>query len=141
VKAILQYTAERRPAYTATAQGAGFLNARGAVQLAAALAGRTLGTADPTRWSRQILWGNQPARGGVLTPAANAWQPGITWGAATTPAGQNIVWGTLTDSDLPWARRPETETGAHGGAHDAWPAPGLAVAAATAGSKNGGSRP
>ena len=38
VKAIIHYTAERRPRIELAAQGAGFLNTRGAVQLAAALA-------------------------------------------------------------------------------------------------------
>ena len=34
VKAILQYTAEQRPGYSALRQGAGFLNTYGAVQMA-----------------------------------------------------------------------------------------------------------
>ena len=41
VKAILQYTAEHRSGYDDLTQGAGFLNARGAVQLAKSLARRT----------------------------------------------------------------------------------------------------
>ena len=44
VKAILQYTAESRPALDALTQGAGFLNARGAVDLALRFGG---GTATP----------------------------------------------------------------------------------------------
>jgi hypothetical protein len=36
VKAILQFTAEQRQEYDGNAQGAGFLNARGAVGLAKA---------------------------------------------------------------------------------------------------------
>ena len=35
------------------------LNARGAVQLAAALRGDAAAITDPTRWSRHIVWGNQ----------------------------------------------------------------------------------
>ena len=38
VKAILQFTAESRDGYDALTQGAGFLNARGAVELAQSLA-------------------------------------------------------------------------------------------------------
>jgi len=101
VKAILHYTAERRARYEPATQGAGFLNARGAVQLALALAGEPEGV-DPTRWSRQILWGDRPVRGGIITAAANAWRPGVMWGASTTPDGKPIVWGVTADTDTPW---------------------------------------
>ena len=47
VKAILEYTAETRPGDDALTEGAGFLNARGAVELAARLAGRGRGFARP----------------------------------------------------------------------------------------------
>jgi serine protease AprX len=102
VKAILHYTAERRTRYELAAQGAGFLNARGAVQLAAALAGRSEGGTDPTRWSRHILWGNQRVRGGIITAGANAWREDVVWGASTTPDGKPVVWGTMADADAPW---------------------------------------
>ena len=105
VKAILQYTAERRAPYAVTSQGAGFLNARGAVQLAASLGGRPVAAADPTRWSRQIVWGSQVARGGVITAEANAWRPGVTWGADTTPAGDRIVWGAVARTGAAWSAR------------------------------------
>ena len=105
VKAILQYTAERRPSYDVSAQGAGFLNARGAVQLAMQLAGKPVQAADPIRWSRQLLWGATRVGGGVLTAGANAWSPGVVWGASTTPGGNPIVWGVVADSDLPWGAR------------------------------------
>jgi hypothetical protein len=95
VKAILQYTAEARASYTSLVQGAGFLNARGAVQLAHAL-GNPMASApaDPTPWSRHIIWGNRRVGGGVLRAGRNAWQPGVEWGAATTPGGDAVVWGT-----------------------------------------------
>jgi serine protease AprX len=95
VKAILQYTAEERSAYTNLAQGAGFLNARGAVQLSHSLA-RPLAHAgkDPTPWGRHIIWGDRRVGGGVLKPAANAWQPGVEWGVVRSPDGDDIVWGT-----------------------------------------------
>lgn len=109
VKAILQYTAEDRPGYDHFAEGAGSLNARGAVQLARELRGGTpLATQlDPTRWSRQILWGNHRVTGGVLRADASAWQIGVTWGDATGPSGEPIVWGATENEffeEIAWGR-------------------------------------
>jgi serine protease AprX len=95
VKAILQYTAESRDGYDAYTQGAGFLNARGAVELARAFAGRSWPLeleSDPVRWSRHILWGARRI-GGTLSMQSNAWQLGVTWGAAATPDGAPIELG------------------------------------------------
>jgi hypothetical protein len=96
VKAILQYTAQPLPNYDALTEGAGLLNARGAVDLARSFAGTSDG-ADPdqSRWSRQIIWGNQMIGGGVLTPEANAWSVDVPWGAGTVPGGANVVWGVI----------------------------------------------
>ena len=102
VKALLHYTAERRPRYETIAQGAGFLNARGAVQLAMELAGGRPQAVDPTRWSRQILWGDTRVRGGVITKDASAWRTGVIWGAPTTGEGEPVSWGTLPESNVPW---------------------------------------
>ncbi len=108
VKAILQYTAERRSRYDTTAQGAGFLNARGAVQLALQLAGKTVApaAADPTRWSRQLVWGNTLIRGGIITAGANAWDLGVVWGQALTPDGDPVTFGVVADSDERWTFKP-----------------------------------
>jgi serine protease AprX len=100
-KAILQYTAEHKSGYNDLTQGAGFLNARGAVQLARILANGSARTAtntqvsDPTTWNRHINWGNHRIGGGVLRADANAWATDVTWGAATTDDGDAIVWGTV----------------------------------------------
>ena len=96
VKAILQYTAQLYPGYDALTQGAGFLNAKGAVELARFFAAPP-GSPYPSSsgWGAQVIWGNQRLRGGRLAPAANAWSPAVTWGAALTPAGKNVEWGTL----------------------------------------------
>ena len=113
VKAIVQYTAEHRARVHVTAQGGGFLNARGAVQLALALrdanaaADGVRATAaskdlDPTPWSRHILWGNERVRGGVLNATANAWRADVAWGAATTPDGDQVSWGMSADGISPW---------------------------------------
>ena len=93
VKGILQFTSQEYPGYDALTQGAGFLNARGAVQLAEYFHNRQLGSAYPSMhgWSRQIFWGNKRVRGGVLTPGGTAWGSQIVWGSH--PSGTNIVWG------------------------------------------------
>ncbi len=111
VKAILEYTAEARAGYNHLTQGAGFLNARGAVELARAFSGTGLGpelSSDPVRWSRHIIWGNRRVAGGMLGARASAWKLGVTWGDARTPAGQAITWGVACrdgDADCepsPW---------------------------------------
>ncbi len=95
VKAILHFTAEERSAYTSFSQGAGFLNARGAVQLSHSLANRLAASAkDPTAWSRHIIWGSRRVGGGVLKASANAWPTGVVWGASTGADGEAVVWGT-----------------------------------------------
>src|SRR6185436_10543434 len=96
VKAILQYTAEHKSRYNDLTQGAGFLNARGAVQVAKTFAasGNSEGSArasDPTPWNKHINWGTHRIGGGVLRPDANAWRLDVTWGAATTDEGDTIV--------------------------------------------------
>src|SRR5262245_13822760 len=97
IKAILQYTAEERPGYSALRQGAGFLNTLGAVRLAQYFATAAPGARMPTQrmWSKKIIWGNHQLRGGYLQPDANAWANNVVWGAAKTSGvtGQNIVWG------------------------------------------------
>jgi serine protease AprX len=95
VKAILQYTAESHVGVDHLTQGAGFLNARGAVELALAFAdGATIeSTSDPVRWSRHIFWGNRRIAGRLLDPMANAWDPHVTWGDATTVDGKAVEWG------------------------------------------------
>ena len=99
IKAILQYTSEHKSRYNDLTQGAGFLNARGAVLLAKLFAaGDSVPVdsagIDPTPWNRHINWGNHRIGGGKLRPDANAWRPSVTWGSATTDEGDTIVWGT-----------------------------------------------
>jgi serine protease AprX len=104
VKAALQYTAEFRSKYDYLTEGAGFLNARGAVQFAQSLIpGRDTTISDPTPWSRRIIWGNRPI-GGTINPAAGAWRTDVMWGAAATRDGNNIVWSVPTrdEDDVVW---------------------------------------
>jgi subtilisin family serine protease len=100
VKAILQYTSEHKARYNEMTQGAGFLNARGAVQVAKSLAAASSGAdatpiSDPTPWNKHINWGNHRIGGGVLRAGANAWRLDVTWGASSTAEGDTIVWGTV----------------------------------------------
>jgi serine protease AprX len=101
VKAILQYTAQEYPGYDGLTEGAGFLNAVGAVRLARFFATAHPGDPYPTQsiWSKHIIWGNHMLTGGVLTPTANAWNLDTTWGVANVASGQNIVWGTVVSAD------------------------------------------
>jgi serine protease AprX len=97
VKAILEYTAQVYPGYDALTQGAGFLNTKGAVDLARYFRTAQAGQAypNPAEWSKKLIWGNHRISNGVLKPNATAWKPDVVWGAATTPTGANIAWGTL----------------------------------------------
>jgi serine protease AprX len=100
VKAILEYTAQLYPGYDALTQGAGFLNTKGAVDLArffkTAQAGQVY--PHPPEWSKKLNWGNHRITHGVIKPNATAWKSGVVWGAAKTVTGQNIVWGTACGS-------------------------------------------
>jgi hypothetical protein len=92
VKAILQFTSQSYSAYDPLTQGAGFLNAGGAVELARAFANPAGATPNSSSWSRRLLWGNRLITGSALAPQAMAWGTGVTWGASRTPDGQRIEW-------------------------------------------------
>ena len=96
VKAILQYTAEVYQGYDPLTQGAGFLNALGAVQLARSLSTSTSTNGTPSSWSRQVIWGNQLIRGEVFA-SSGPFATGVTWGDASQTidgnALRNVVWG------------------------------------------------
>jgi serine protease AprX len=96
VKAILQYTAGVDPDYDPLTQGAGFLNARGAVELARFLAAQPHDVHPVLpEWSARVIWGNQLIAGGRLTADATAWSAAVTWGAARTLLGQTVDWGVI----------------------------------------------
>jgi len=104
VKAILQYTAEVYSGYDPLTQGAGFLNAEGAVDLARSLITSTATNGSPSSWSRSVIWGNQLIRGDVFA-TSTAWAKGVTWGDATQTqtivgnAPRNVVWGKRCGGD------------------------------------------
>jgi serine protease AprX len=117
IKAILQYTAQTYAGYDALTQGAGFVNAKGAVDLARFLAApATAPVPDATAWARHVIWGNHRFAGGWLTAGANAWPAAETWGAPATASGAAIQFGVIcrsTECDAssawePWAVNAES---------------------------------
>ena len=104
VKAILQYTAEFNSAYDPLTQGAGFVNARGALEVSLALAASSVTyTVDPM-WSGHLLWGNARVSSGRLSASANAWPLGVTWGASELSSGATVEWGVFESNGgaTPW---------------------------------------
>jgi serine protease AprX len=101
VKAILQYTAQAAPGVDYMTQGGGFLNAKGAVDLARHFATAAPGTPHPAnaKWSGAFNWGNFRVTGGFIEPLANAWSTTVAWGASHEADGDNVVWGTADDGD------------------------------------------
>jgi serine protease AprX len=100
VKAILQFTSQALPDLDPLTQGAGFLNTKGAVELARHFANpAALAYPVASRWSKRLLWGNTLVKGGRLTQDATAWPLSVTWGASATPSGGTIDWGILCLTD------------------------------------------
>jgi subtilisin family serine protease len=103
MKAILEYTSEDHAGDSPLEQGAGFLNALGAVRLSRFYATARVGQHVPVEpiWSKHFIWGNHEMSGGLMLPKANAWKPGVLWGSPKTAGsdGDNIVWGTSCGSD------------------------------------------
>jgi serine protease AprX len=102
IKAILEYTSQDYDGYNPLEQGAGFLNALGAVRLSRFYATARNGQRVPVEpiWSKHFIWGNHDLSGGLMLPNANAWRRGVLWGAPKTAGsdGDNIVWGTSCGS-------------------------------------------
>ena len=113
VKAILQYTAELRAGESFLAQGAGVINALGAVRMARFFESPAGGAPDPVdtieheriAWSEHITWGNARMGGGIPLPGSNAWALGVTWGAEATSRGLPIVWGAKDDDNIVWSTK------------------------------------
>jgi serine protease AprX len=99
VKAILQFTAQTYAGYDPLTQGAGFLNADGAVSLAAWYASPlTRPYPDYGTWSRHIIWGNRMLDGPGVSPDLVSWAVGAVWGdplQTTLLSLNNVVWGPL----------------------------------------------
>jgi serine protease AprX len=98
VKAILQYTAQFYASNDPLTEGAGFLNASGAVALARYFAAPSGDYPSADQWSKRLIWGNRMIAGGRITADANAWSTTVVWGRPTTPAGQAVAWGQICSS-------------------------------------------
>jgi serine protease AprX len=108
VKAIIEYTAQQYDGYDRLTQGAGFLNAKGAVELSKYFA--SAGDAvypGSDGWSTQIVWGNRLFQGDLVVDAS-PWWTSTTWGAnpgsvagesGLSDVGQNVVWGSQCGGD------------------------------------------
>jgi serine protease AprX len=95
VKAILQYTAQEYEGNSALEQGAGYLNAAGAVELARLFATSANYYSPQPEWSAQIIWANHRIRGGLLQEGASAWKSGVVWGDPANSNGEPISWGVI----------------------------------------------
>jgi hypothetical protein len=111
IKAILQYTAQVDETQDFLTQGAGYLNARGAIRLArfwahpegglGEMSDRIFGETIP--WGRHLIWGNYRLSGGVPLPGVNAWASGLVWGASTSLSGGRVVWGAESLDNIVWS--------------------------------------
>ena len=111
IKAILEFTAQQKSGESPLAEGAGMLNALGAIRMARFFAApqQGLGPEGDTianewiPWSQQLIWGNYQITGGVPLPGSNAWNTGLTWGALETDTGSPVVWGAHTANNIVWS--------------------------------------
>ena len=97
VKAILQFTAQVYPLYDPLTEGAGFLNAKGAVDLARYfVAPATTAYPSASGWSKRLIWGNRLMSRQRLPRDATTWSTNVTWGEGTLANYayvRNVVWG------------------------------------------------
>jgi len=99
VKALLQYTAEIHADHDSLTEGAGFLNARGAVDLARYFGGGMSVYPSSSTWGRRVIWGNKLVAGGRLLPGTNAWPRSVLWGSSTSTNGEPIELGMTCAAD------------------------------------------
>jgi len=118
VKAILQFTAQTYAGYDPLTQGAGFLNADGAVSLAAWYAApASTPYPDRSAWTGHVIWGNRMLSGAALSPDLVSWALGVVWGdpaQALVSSLDNVVWGALCgglDCPIAWNNQLVTSTG------------------------------
>jgi len=95
VKAILEYTAQPYAGYDRQTQGAGFLDAGGAVEMARSFAVAGGGDAPAPAWNAALIWGSRLVSGGRLRANASAWSSAVTWGSPVTNAGEAVDWGVV----------------------------------------------
>jgi serine protease AprX len=111
VKALLQYSAIPVAGADYLTQGAGEVNAAGAIALAGAIdtsakqgswwlrSGVSASTMIGGRtypWSQHVIWGDAVLTGNLIYVSNIVWGTGIVWGSVDD---DNIVWGTGTGTD------------------------------------------
>jgi hypothetical protein len=107
VKAILQYTAIRVGTEDTLTQGAGQVNAAGAIALASSIkkgtaqgqwwlsmpvAPYSIIAGEWQPWSQQILWGDRVLDGNYIYTNDPAWGTAVVWGDRLV-WGDRVVWG------------------------------------------------
>jgi serine protease AprX len=113
VRAILSFTAQPVPDTSLLAQGAGYVNAYGAVRLASRLTTRApLGTiwltpdttfpaatdqlfGESVAWGKQVVWGRRVLLGNSAYINMFAWKDNVRWGKNL----ESMVWGSCDGAD------------------------------------------
>lgn len=121
VKALLEFTAFRIPQTDLLTQGAGAINAVGAIRLASAInpavpmSGTWTGAVSEhdviggtaIDWAGEVVWADRLVWGKVVYTHEPAWALGVAWGDLAV-WGDRLVWGTteiVWDSRLVWGTR------------------------------------
>jgi subtilisin family serine protease len=122
VKAILQYTAIPVGGYDELTQGAGAVNAVGAIALAEAIdpgappgsgwltrtiTPSTVIGGEPLAWGQRVVWGDRVIWGSQMLTNDPAWALRVVWGDRVI-WGNRVVWGTSTVWDgnqMTWGNR------------------------------------
>jgi serine protease AprX len=126
VKGILEYSAIPIADADYLTQGAGQINAAGAIALSGAIdTSKPLGAVwlQPVTpasviggqtyfWGRHLLYGNTLRSGNPLQANNIVWSSNIVWGTAVDGEGDNIVWGTsseVEDENIVWGTAVDGE--------------------------------
>jgi serine protease AprX len=113
VKAILEFTAIQLPNVDVLSQGAGSINAAGAIALADAIDTRepvsspwlevgvtpttTLSNGETVAWAQHVVWGDHVVWGNYVYFNEPAWALHVVWGNHIV-WGDHVVWGDAFDS-------------------------------------------
>jgi len=123
VRAVLEFTAQQLPDTNLLTQGAGSVNAQGAVRLAGLIKpGTEVGQiwlqsrnglpqsydilgGEQTAWAKRVIWGNRVLLGDSAYLHMVAWDDNIVWGQRL----DNIVWGQCAGAQCGSGARDQCE--------------------------------
>jgi len=123
VRAVLEFTAQQLPDTNLLTQGAGSVNAQGAVRLAGLIKpGTEVGQiwlqsrnglpqsydilgGEQTAWAKRVIWGNRVLLGDSAYLHMVAWDDNIVWGQRF----DNIVWGQCAGDQCGSGARDQCE--------------------------------